>query len=66
VSELSRADSLVGDVYISELPGLSVAVAPACGDKCERCWTRSVSVGENVGHPTACQRCLAVLTEMGL
>ncbi len=67
VSELSLADSLSGEgVYVSELPGLSVAVAPAKGDKCERCWTRSESVGESAAHPTVCQRCLTVLTEIGV
>ncbi len=66
VSELSQAATLTGEVYVSELPGLSVAVAAALGEKCERCWTRSVTVGENEAHPTACQRCVAVLTEMGV
>lgn len=66
VSELSRAEALAGEFYVSELPGLSIAVAPALGEKCERCWTRSVTVGENTAHATACQRCVTVLTEMGL
>ena len=65
VSELSLADTLSGEVYESELPGLSVAVAAAKGEKCERCWTRSVSVGEDTRHPTVCQRCVTVLAEMG-
>jgi len=66
VSELSRVESLAGDVYVSELPGLSVAVAPALGEKCERCWTRSVSVGQSESHPAACQRCVAVLAQLGM
>ena len=66
VSELSAADTLSGEVYVSELPGLSVAVAPAKGEKCERCWTRSVAVGEDDRHPTVCQRCVTVLVEMGV
>ena len=66
VSELSQAESLSGEVYVSELPGLSVAVVAAAGEKCERCWTRSLTVGENTAHPTACQRCVSVLAEMGV
>jgi isoleucyl-tRNA synthetase len=66
VSELTRAETLSGDVFVSDLPGLSVAVAAAPGEKCERCWTRSVSVGDDVNHPTACSRCVGVLQEMGV
>lgn len=66
VSELSRAETLAGEFYASELPELSVAVAPAQGEKCERCWTRSLTVGESAAHPTACQRCVAVLADMGM
>jgi len=65
VSELTRADTLSNDAFVSDLPGLSVAVAAAPGEKCERCWTRSLTVGEDGKYPTACNRCVAVLTEMG-
>jgi isoleucyl-tRNA synthetase len=66
VSELERADSLSGEVFVSELPGLSMTVAAAPGEKCERCWTRSTSVGANAAHPTACDRCVGVLNELGV
>ncbi len=64
VSELVQAEALSGEVYESELPGLSVAVTAAPGDKCERCWTRSTSVGQDAAHPAACGRCVTVLREL--
>jgi len=48
-----------------EAPGVRVAVAPAVGQKCERCWTYSQSVGGEGKYPTACDRCVAALEEMG-
>ena len=32
-------------------------VAKAEGEKCERCWVISKTVGENSEHPTLCSRC---------
>ncbi len=49
-----------------ELEGLAIWVVPAAGDKCERCWTRSPSVGESEEHPLICGRCLHVLSEIGV
>jgi len=68
VSELNpcndfEAVGLVASVS-SELPGLSVAVRQAPGDKCERCWTRSTTVGRGSGHPQLCSRCSSVVAEM--
>ena len=44
-----------------EIPGLTIEVDRAPGDKCERCWTRSPSVGRNAAHPSLCDRCVAVI-----
>jgi isoleucyl-tRNA synthetase len=43
------------------LPGLAVAVRRADGQKCARCWTWSVAVGRDAGHPGLCERCLPVI-----
>ncbi len=43
----------------------SIAVAKADGQKCERCWNYSTRVGENPMFPTVCERCSAVLKEIG-
>jgi isoleucyl-tRNA synthetase len=62
VSVLTRAEvAAAGAVASEEIPGLHVLVKPASGDKCERCWTRSESVGKDGEHPTLCARCLGVI-----
>ncbi len=45
------------------IDGLVVSVRPAQGDKCERCWSRSTSVGHNSEHVTICSKCCSVLKE---
>jgi isoleucyl-tRNA synthetase len=41
----------------AEIPGLTVDVGRAKGEKCNRCWNYSGTVGENPEHPTLCARC---------
>ncbi len=45
--------------------GVSVQVSKAEGKKCERCWNYSIHVGDDAAYPTVCERCSAVLTEIG-
>ncbi len=45
--------------------GVSVQVNKADGRKCERCWNYSIHVGEDSVYPTVCERCSAVLKEIG-
>ena len=47
----------------TELDGLVLRIIKAPGEKCERCWTYRISVGENPNHPTLCDRCVANLEE---
>jgi isoleucyl-tRNA synthetase len=42
-----------------------VEVKKADGLKCERCWNYSTRVGEDKEYPTVCERCSAVLRELG-
>ncbi len=66
VSELSHSDTLEGAVYRSEdLPELQVSVLPAIGEKCERCWLRSETVGGDAEHPELCGRCTTVVLQLG-
>jgi isoleucyl-tRNA synthetase len=44
---------------------LTVEVSHAAGEKCERCWNYSIHVGEDKQYPTVCERCSAVLKELG-
>ena len=46
--------------------GVHVDVTKADGLKCERCWNYSTRVGEDKNYPTACERCAAVLKEIGV
>jgi len=40
---------------------ITVTVSKASGDKCERCWTYSETVGRDLAHPTLCARCASVV-----
>jgi len=62
VSGLELAHTLPAEGFVSsELPGLAVLVRPARGEKCERCWLRAESVGDNSVHPGLCGRCAEVV-----
>ncbi|MXQ53427.1 isoleucine--tRNA ligase [Shimazuella alba] len=58
---------IVSDVVIHPVSGdvedITVEVTAASGEKCERCWTISPSVGENEHHPTLCDRCAPIVEE---
>jgi isoleucyl-tRNA synthetase len=42
--------------------GLTVRIAKAAGEKCERCWHYESDIGQHSAHPTLCGRCVAVLS----
>ena len=44
-----------------EVAGLAIGVEKARGEKCERCWIYSDTVGKDAEHPTVCARCAAAL-----
>ncbi|MEK5430195.1 isoleucine--tRNA ligase [Lysinibacillus sp. FSL R7-0073] len=52
--EEAPADALV-------LEHVSIVVEKATGEKCERCWSISETVGANEVHPTVCARCAEVV-----
>ena len=57
-----KAAFIVSDVQLVEAEGeLAVEVKKAEGEKCERCWAYSTTVGECSEHPTLCARCAAIL-----
>lgn len=49
----------------TDLPSLEIAVEPADGKKCERCWNYSTSVGQHQAQPTLCERCVRALAQIG-
>ena len=65
VSELVHTENLQGEIYTSEeLPELEVSILPATGEKCERCWLRSETVGDDTDHPELCNRCTSVMGQL--
>ncbi len=45
------------------IEGLAVSVTKADGQKCERCWVYSDTVGSDPEHPTLCARCSKILSK---
>ncbi len=68
ISELSILDEDApekGCRYRSEeIIGLVVQVQSAQGEKCERCWIRTTTVGKDMEHPNICLRCVEVVKEI--
>ncbi len=69
VSSMKLVDGQVGgegvEVMDSEtVDNLKIAVRPAPGGKCERCWIISESVGRDDEHPTLCSRCAGVVRSL--
>lgn len=60
VSQAELVEGLEGGVA-TEREDLKVAVMPAEGEKCERCWIYSDEVGQDAEHPTLCRRCAAAV-----
>lgn len=55
---------IVSNVVVDKSPSadmIKIEVAKAEGEKCERCWVYSTTVGESHTHPTLCSRCAEVL-----
>lgn len=56
-NELAAA-FIVSEVEISyNNAELEITIEKAEGEKCERCWSISKTVGQNAEHPTICSRC---------
>ena len=55
---------IVSQVFVEEDAGaknMGIEVLRASGEKCERCWIYSPTVGKNHDHPTLCDRCIEVV-----
>jgi isoleucyl-tRNA synthetase len=46
------------NVLETDIDGLWLTVAPAEGEKCERCWHVTTDIGTNEAHPSLCGRCI--------
>ncbi len=59
--ELRRDRSEKAGFMSEEIKDLSIDVLRAEGNRCERCWNWSPSVGRFSDHPLICERCYKVL-----
>jgi isoleucyl-tRNA synthetase len=50
-------EQLINPSESDAILGLLISVSKAKGQKCNRCWIYSPTVGENTEHPTICGRC---------
>ncbi len=55
--EIVKDDRASAEFTDTETADLGIDVKHADGEKCERCWTYSDTVGKSVEHPTLCERC---------
>ncbi len=62
---LVQNDSLEGAYESDTIQALKIKVAPAPGEKCERCWIYDTTVGSSASHPTVCKRCEDALGIIG-
>lgn len=58
---VSTMEQIPNEATLAEDKSFAVEVFPAKGEKCERCWMFSESVGSTTTHPQLCKRCSDVL-----
>ena len=64
--ELGAYADAPADAFVAEdVEELKIVVAPADGEKCERCWRISKELGTDPNFPDACPRCTGVLQSLG-
>jgi isoleucyl-tRNA synthetase len=49
---------------VDAIERIEVILSNVSGDKCERCWKYSETVGEDKGTPTICRRCAEVVKNL--
>jgi isoleucyl-tRNA synthetase len=55
--ELVSSEEVEGGFGSGELNAVKIRVTASTAPKCERCWVRDPTVGEDEGHPLICKRC---------
>ncbi len=61
VELLDSPDKLADQKYNLQTETLGIGVGDAEGEKCDRCWNYSPSVGQMAEHPLLCERCVPAL-----
>ena len=65
VSSLKKVETEKPGAVKSELfPDMTIEVKAAESQKCERCWMRSETVGQDEKHPLICDRCSQVMAQI--
>ncbi len=62
-TDLENSGGIEDDYESPEVEGLCIGIAPAAGEKCQRCWMHDTSVGAASEQPEICDRCRNVLTQ---
>jgi len=65
VSQAKIVDTIDDTAYQGqEIEGLAIKVYRAAGEKCERCWRFDETIGNDIDHPAACERCVQALNKI--
>ncbi|AGB40823.1 isoleucyl-tRNA synthetase [Halobacteroides halobius DSM 5150] len=59
-----NAEANEENLYTGQNTDIKVAVTQAPGEKCDRCWNYSPTVGQNEEHSDICAECLEVVKEL--
>ncbi len=63
VELIDDANLLQGCQHQTTSEGSKIGVIKANGEKCDRCWNYSPTVGKNSEHPVICDRCVDALSD---
>lgn len=61
VSVVELVKGVNSSATVTEFPELTIQVVAAEGEKCERCWIYSDTVGTNEEHKNLCSRCVEAI-----
>ena len=62
--EFYQAEKPEEEAYTGKNVDIEVVVNPAPGEKCDRCWHYSPTVGENNNHQDLCSECIEVVNQL--
>lgn len=52
-----------GEINSEQFEGVSITISHANGEKCERCWVYSDTVGQDNKYNTLCKRCVSIVED---
>jgi isoleucyl-tRNA synthetase len=62
---LESEEGLPVQTHRGEKADVVVVVEKAGGEKCQRCWMYSESVGDSKEYPDVCEKCVDAMSEIG-